>query len=98
MTVSVLWLFLTVPWVALQCLIVVFTDYTHFPFKKTEIMETSKESLFQATCMYDIFQHAVYKCDHSQCNRQDLTVEPPYYKFHFREGFIFAKLRICEVS
>ena len=30
-TVNVLWLFLTVPWVALQCVIVVFPDYTHLP-------------------------------------------------------------------
>ena len=27
-TVNVLWLFLTVPWVGLQCVIVVFPDYT----------------------------------------------------------------------
>ena len=26
----VLWLFLTVPWICLQCLIVVFPDHTHF--------------------------------------------------------------------
>ena len=29
-TVNVLWPFLTVPWVGLQCVIVVFPDYTHF--------------------------------------------------------------------
>ena len=29
MTVSVMWLFLAVPWVGLQCLIVVFPDHTH---------------------------------------------------------------------
>ena len=29
-TVDVLWLFLTVPWVGLQCVIVVFPDHTHF--------------------------------------------------------------------
>ena len=28
--VNVLWLFLTVPWVGLQCAIVVFPDHTHF--------------------------------------------------------------------
>ena len=27
--VNVLWLFLTVPWVGLQCVIVVFPDHTH---------------------------------------------------------------------
>ena len=29
MTVIVLWLFLTVPWVGLQCVFVVFPDQTH---------------------------------------------------------------------
>ena len=28
-TINVLWLFLTVPWVGLQCVIVVFPDHTH---------------------------------------------------------------------
>ena len=28
--IHVLWLFLTVPWVGLQCAIVVFSDHTHF--------------------------------------------------------------------
>ena len=31
-TVYFLWLFLTVPWVGLQCVIVVFPDHTHFLF------------------------------------------------------------------
>ena len=30
MTVSVLWTFPTVPWVSLQCVIVVFPDHNHF--------------------------------------------------------------------
>ena len=29
-TIAVLWLFLTVPWVGLQYVIVVFPDHTHF--------------------------------------------------------------------
>ena len=28
-TINLLWLFLTVPWVGLQCVIVVFPDHTH---------------------------------------------------------------------
>ena len=32
MTVSVLWLFLTVLWIWLQCVIVVFPDYAYLPF------------------------------------------------------------------
>ena len=31
-TINVLWLFLTVPWLGLQCVIVVFPDHTHLPF------------------------------------------------------------------
>ena len=31
-TINVLWLFLTVPWVGLQCVVVVFPDYTHLLF------------------------------------------------------------------
>ena len=31
-TINVLWLFLTVPWVGLQYVIVVFPDHTHLPF------------------------------------------------------------------
>ena len=31
-TVSALWLFLTVPWVVLRCVIVVFPDHTHLHF------------------------------------------------------------------
>ena len=29
---NVLWLFLTVPWVSLQCVVVVFPDHTHLFF------------------------------------------------------------------
>ena len=31
-TVNVLWLFLTLPWVGLRCVIVVFPDHTHLLF------------------------------------------------------------------
>ena len=31
-TINVLWLFLTVPWVGLQYVIAVFSDHTHFLF------------------------------------------------------------------
>ena len=34
-TVNVLWLFLMVPWVGLQCVIVVFPDHTHLPFARS---------------------------------------------------------------
>ena len=32
-TVIVLWLFLTMTWVSLQCVVVVFLDHTHLSFK-----------------------------------------------------------------
>ena len=32
-TINVLWLFLTVPWVGLQCVIAVFPDHTHLLFE-----------------------------------------------------------------
>ena len=38
-TINVLWLFLMVPWVGLQCVIVVFPDHTHL--------------LFDACCIHD---------------------------------------------
>ena len=58
MNVSVLWLFFAVPWVGLQCMIVVFPGRTRL-----------------------------------------LLVKVTYCKFrNFREDFIFAKIRICEVS
>ena len=31
-TINVMWLFLRVQWVGLQCVIVVFPDHTHLPF------------------------------------------------------------------
>ena len=31
-TINVLWLFLMVPWIGLQCAIVIFPDHTHFLF------------------------------------------------------------------
>ena len=37
-TVKVMWLFLTVPWVGLQCVIVVFPDHTHLLFKRKSLL------------------------------------------------------------
>ena len=34
-TINVLWLFLTVPWYCLQCVIVVYPDHIHFCFVET---------------------------------------------------------------
>ena len=35
-TINILWLFLTVPWVGLQCEIVLFPDHTHYIFQTVE--------------------------------------------------------------
>ena len=37
MTINVLWLFLAVAWVGLQCAIVVFSDHTHLLFYNSNI-------------------------------------------------------------
>ena len=37
-TINVLWLFLTVPWVGLQCVIVVFPDHTHLHCGSSDII------------------------------------------------------------
>ena len=43
-TIDVLWLFLTVPWVGLQCVIVVFPDHTRYFLASTYIlMSLSKQ-------------------------------------------------------
>ena len=39
-TVNVRWLFLTVPWVGLQCVIVVFLDHTHINITTSTIFST----------------------------------------------------------
>ena len=46
-TVNVLWLFLKVSWVGLQCVVVVFHDHTHLLFanSKIEIWASSRENL-----------------------------------------------------
>ena len=36
-TANVLWPFLTVPWVGLQCVIVVFSDHTHFLCRRVSL-------------------------------------------------------------
>ena len=47
-TVNVLWLFLTVPWVGLQCVIVIFPDHIHLPFEGIHFMITAILSIYEA--------------------------------------------------
>ena len=49
-TVSVLWLFLTVPWVGMQCVIVVFPDHTHLLF-----LQSSRSWLLNSICRAALF-------------------------------------------
>ena len=46
-TINVLWLFLAVPWVGLQCVTVVFLDHTHFL-----LLERFKQFLTLQTFIY----------------------------------------------
>ena len=43
-TVNVLCFFLTVPWVGLQCVIVVFPDHTHFLYDSIKIVKICQDS------------------------------------------------------
>ena len=49
-TTNVLWLFLTVPWVSLQYVIVVFPDYTHLLFVTDEEKQQALPISF--TCVF----------------------------------------------
>ena len=44
-TITVLWLFLTLPWVGLQCMIVVFPDHTHLLFVNNNDLRMSVEHM-----------------------------------------------------
>ena len=46
-TISVLWFFPTVPWVGLQCVIVIFPDHTH-------LLYGADEHLFYSKCLNKI--------------------------------------------
>ena len=55
-TVNVLWLFLTVPWVGLQCVIVVFPDHTHLLVllkSKHIAFKFSIDSVFRNIVLYN---------------------------------------------
>ena len=44
--INVLWLFLMVPWVGLQCVIVVFPDHTHLPFVYVQAVRMYESYVF----------------------------------------------------
>ena len=46
MIVIVLWLFLLVPWVGLQCVIVVFSDHTHLLYCNTNGISSKYATVF----------------------------------------------------
>ena len=45
-TINVLWLFLTVPWVGLQYVIVVFPDHTHLLFNRASPLDSLRSNYF----------------------------------------------------
>ena len=49
-TINVLWLFLTVPWVGLQYVIVVFPDHTHLHFRVHQTLLIQKGYIKPAIC------------------------------------------------
>ena len=49
--VNVLWLFFTVPWVGLQCVIVVFLDQTHLLFHTLVVFSFKKASMTRKCCI-----------------------------------------------
>ena len=58
MTVSVLWTFLTVLWVSLQCVIVVFPDYTNF-LTTFLTMVVSEVGLVMRKCVSGVYEQVV---------------------------------------
>ena len=46
-TINVLWLFLTVPWVGMQCVIVVFPDHTHLLFDNLNLLPPKPKFTFK---------------------------------------------------
>ena len=66
MTVSVLWLFLTVPWVGLQCVLVVFPDHTHLRFSVSNVLINKKlavrllyDTFLEPFCTYTIYTASI---------------------------------------
>ena len=52
--VIVVWLFLAVPWVCLQFVIVVFPDHTHLLFLKILLQEGISEPVFHVSIVYKL--------------------------------------------
>ena len=79
MTVSVRWLFLAIPWVGLQCVIVVFPDHSHLLFYS---LHSRKIGMFlSAADFFNInFFENVFKEYH-----------PSVKQFGFRSGPTFCR-------
>ena len=101
MTFSVIWLFLAVPWVGLQCVTVAFPDYTHLRFgvklkgfKIFVLFDFCKSGNFRNNSIFakNVKRHICHVIN-SRLGHDlpglvnDREISP------FCEGFIFAKLR-----
>ena len=61
-TINALWLFLTVPWVGLQCMIVVFPDHTHSRFGLLLTLQTEIEEWKMNTLAHKISLTSLLRC------------------------------------
>ena len=73
-TINVLWLFLTVPLVGLQCVIVVFPDHTHLLFDFINIINHTLLKKYAPKMMQRTYEYAKYwltaeKPTHVQCGK-----------------------------
>ena len=59
MAFNVLWFFLTVPWVVLQCVTVVFPDHTHFFFEPIKMMKLKTMASTTKSLKLTILQNKV---------------------------------------
>ena len=88
-TINVLWLLLTVPWVGLQCVIVVFPDHTHFFIDYCKLIteygwmaiNSVKYNSNHSTIWSNFFenvQHDVYLAAFTLIQRGTIVWTPPH--------------------
>ena len=75
-TINVLWLFLMVPWVGLQCVIVVFPDYTHLLFYGSCVLDSINVAMyaFQITLRFLYYRKVTNKHDIIEMKRKLIQI------------------------
>ena len=71
-TVNVLLLFVTVPWVGMQCVVVVFPDHTHLLFGLVDMIN-------YLVILFQRMSIIVFEQKFNNCKRQSKQI----YEFHF---------------